>query len=130
MSIEKCELCDAKIIKYRHSLNKALAKGLIILHKKYNGFSSLNEMSELNFNQKNNFQKLKYWGLVHKNSNGVWTITDSGIAFVTGNISVYKTVVTYRNKTIEFDGEKITIEQALDEYSYWWREQYLENRVK
>lgn len=127
--IERCEHCDAKMIHYRHSLNKGLAKGLIILDKKYGGIASLNEMKELNFNQKNNFQKLRYWGLVKKGEDCRWQITEEGLRFVKGEEIVPKIVITYRNQFEKFDGPLIGIETALQEYGYWWREQYLENRA-
>jgi len=126
--IRFCECCGAKMVSYTHSLNKGLCKGLIVLDRQ-GGASKLNDMSELNFNQKTNFQKLKFWGLVQKGSNGVWSITTTGLEFLYGRITVNERVVTYRNVTEKFEGEMVSIEEAMKDFGYWWREQYLENAV-
>ncbi len=82
--------------------------------------------------QFNNFQKLQYWGFVEKGTeeNGhthEWVLTEKGRDFVHGRIAVSKYMITYRNKTVGEDGQKLFIIDCLGDHQVWWREQYLEN---
>jgi len=76
----KCSECGAKMVKYLHVFNNALAVGLWRLYKsgKPINIKGLN----LTRNQWDNFQKLRYWNLVEKYRDedgkrlgGVWDIT-------------------------------------------------------
>ena len=97
-----CPTCGAKIVRYRHTMNKALVTGLATLAAA-GGEASLADLG-LTRNQVDNFQKLRYWGLVEKVHRedgtrvaGVWRVTREGYAFLSGR-RVYRAVWTYRGE--------------------------------
>ncbi len=68
------------------------------------------------------FHKLTFWGLLEKKEgkktdgnprNGFYKITGRGIAFCIGDYKVRAAVKIYNNKNEGFEGEEITIRQAL-----------------
>lgn len=130
---ERCEHCGAAVVKYRHSLNAGMVKGLILLDQ--SGGSSLFKDLKLTFNQKNNFQKLRYWHLIEKKGSkkSEWSITAKGLGFLKGQVAVPKRVSTYRGNPLVADidtgVEMVTIEEVLADHVYWYREDYLKNRV-
>ena len=125
--METCEHCGAKMVTYKHKMNKGLCKGLIVLDR-HGGKAKLAELTELNYNQRNNFQKLQYWNLIVKNiETKEWTMTTWGKDFLLGKVAVQKNALTYRNELQGFEGETITIQDALEDHAWWWRENYLEN---
>jgi len=104
-----CDHCGAKIVEYKHGFSAALAHGLfqLFLAKEPINIKHLG----LTRNQWDNFQKLRYWGLVEKTTNeegkrvgGFWSITQKGIDFVKGNIGIPKSVWTFRGDTVRFEG--------------------------
>jgi hypothetical protein len=71
--------------------------------KRNGGVGNINHIG-LTSNQRNNFQKLAYWGLVEKHYennkrvSGTWNITRVGELFLRGNIQIPIWITTYRNK--------------------------------
>ena len=65
-------------------------------------------------NQYNNFNKLKYFGLVIKESNGRWGIDVDGWGFLSGAMRAHKKVRTFRNKVVETSEETVGIEDFRD----------------
>jgi len=106
-----CECCGAKTVKYKHSFSEALAVGLYKLYEFGNISINLKHLG-LTRNQWDNFQKLRYWGLVKQayrpdgtRLNGEWIVTQEGIDFIERGTSIQKSVWTYRGKTVDFDGD-------------------------
>ena len=73
----------------------------------------------MNRNQWDNFQKLRYWGLVTKAQDGdgkriggTWAITQAGREFVEGATTIFKVVQTYRGETTGFFGKQVTFTEA------------------
>lgn len=107
---KKCPHCDAKMVEYKHSFSKALAIGLGRLHSANGGPTNLKNLG-LTRNQWDNFQKLRYWGLVAKavredgtRANGEWVLTDKGVEFIEKGIGIPKSVWTYRGEAVRFEG--------------------------
>jgi hypothetical protein len=108
-SPHKCPHCGANMKIWKHRLSKGLVMtlrktGLAIKTKGKNDIDLQKEM-DLTKNQYNNFQKLRYFGLVHhvkdQNGNrkaGRWLITRNGWAFLRGELPVCEYVRTFRNK--------------------------------
>jgi len=93
---ETCECCGHKLTAYTHKLNKPLVLALAELVAFYiiNGRpAKLQQDLELTKNQYNNFQKLQYFKLVHRDEQG-WTPTHKGTAFVKMECSCQDTVAT------------------------------------
>jgi hypothetical protein len=128
-----CEHCNAKMVEYKHSFSKALATGLWRLHIA-NGIVNIKDLG-LTRNQWDNFQKLRYWGLVAQSYrddgtrlNGQWHITKEGADFVEKGTAIKKSVWTYRGKTVRFDGDTCFFRDAHD-VTYETRNTYAANAV-
>jgi len=124
---ECCAHCGASVVSYNHSLNAGMVKGLILLEKA--GGTSLFSDLDLTFNQKNNFQKLRYWYLITSPEPGVWSLTNEGMDFLLGKTTMPKRVTTFRAERVLTDEkiEKITVFDALKDHAYWYKNDYLKN---
>jgi len=127
-----CPHCNATMVEYRHSFSKALAAGL---HRIYSAQKPVN-LKELGLtrNQWDNFQKLRYWGLVGQSYRddgvrigGVWHITQAGIDFIERGTFIKKYVYTYRGEPVRFDGDVCFFEDVHPDYEQ--RESYSANAV-
>lgn len=127
-----CPTCGAKTVEYKHTMSVALVEGLTRLSKKQ--VANLKDL-RLTRNQWDNFQKLRYWGLVEKfvdpkdqkRKGGVWKVTTCGNNFLKGKLAVQKTVITYRGETKNYEGILITAPDVIDGYKY--RPEYAEEAV-
>lgn len=125
-----CPHCGAKMQDYWQRLSPGLVNTLVkfrqaILVKKENKVHVPNEVV-FTKNEYNNFQKLRYHGLVakvkDKEGNRVsayWLITRRGNQFCKGEITVPEKVKTYRNKITEYGQRKVNIGHVLDKMPYW-----------
>ena len=128
-----CDCCGAKIVEYKHSFSKALAIGL---YKLYAAGTPINiKYLGLTRNQWDNFQKLRYWGLVAKTTDesgnrkgGCWEITSVGVNFIEKNIGIIKSVWTYRGETVRFEGSTCFFND-IHEPEYKQREEYADEAV-
>ncbi len=123
-----CEHCQAKMVEYKHSFSKALATGLWRLYCA-GGAVNIKDLG-LTRNQWDNFQKLRYWGLVAQSyresgtrMNGYWHITEAGTAFIEQGAGVSKSVWTYRGQTQRFEGATVFFTDTHD-IEYEQRESY------
>ena len=123
----RCPCCSQYVKLYTRKLNSSMAAVLIILWRtgntrfihvedylKANGYSHLRA----------DFHKLCHWSLLEKKSgeredgnprNGFYKITGRGIAFANNALTVPSHVVIFNNKFQSFEGEQITIHDALRE---------------
>lgn len=103
-----CSHCGAKMVAYKHKLNYGMAQSLKKLYA-LGGSAHLNAL-ELNYNQRCNFQKIRYWGLVFKSNqeSGVWVISSYGKMFVEGKVSAPSHAWSYRGEPIEKEDSEIT----------------------
>lgn len=106
-----CEHCGAKTVEYRHTFNLALASGLFKLYRRDDATSNLKYIG-LTRNQWDNFQKMRYWGLVEKAGRddgsrigGVWRVTALGRRFIEAGEAIQRRVWTYRGNTVRFEGD-------------------------
>jgi hypothetical protein len=123
--IKFCEHCGAKLNGRWESLSAGLANTLIkfygvVVAKNRN---SVHLQKEVGFtkNEYNNFQKLKYFGLVVpvEEKAGFWLITHRGGLFIHNEMPVNKKVYVFRNRILERSGETIFIKQAVKTDPYW-----------
>ena len=106
---EKCPHCGARMKIWKHNLSLGLVVtlrrfGQAVKEKGENDIH-LQKETEMTKNQYNNFQKLRYFGLVHhvKNGEGVrkagrWLITRNGWDFLKGKIPMTEYMKTFRNR--------------------------------
>lgn len=80
----------------------------------------------LTVNQTNNFQKLRYFGLVAKieGKPGHWLLTTRGKEFVEGRASVAKKVFVFHNAVQGHSEETIYIADAVTENPYWRKKEH------
>lgn len=104
---EKCECCGHIKVLYQHKLNKPMVSALAQLYKK-NKPANLQKELNLTKNQYNNFQKIQHMGLVEgMGSSSMWRITDKGVKFITGRISVCSSGFSFGGETIPHDHELV-----------------------
>jgi hypothetical protein len=111
-----CPCCGAKMVRHRHRLSAGLLSGLVILEAR-SPWKSVN-LRELGLSrtQWDNFQKLRYWGLVEHHGStksGVWSLSDLGRQFLANVARVQPVVFTYRGEVVSYDGDAVTAEQVL-----------------
>ncbi len=124
-TIKTCADCGAKKVKYRHHLNKGLMDGLYKVYRFSNCGSDLVILGNIGLtrSQVDNFQKLKYWGLVWSPSRGFWQITTLGKDFIELGLGLSSVAITYRGVVTSFDGHFVTFEGLAPLY-YRQAEEY------
>lgn len=116
--IKICECCGAKMVEYKHILNKGLVSALYELSR-YPDPMPLTEL-DITRNQWTNFQKLRYWGLVEKKRNpdgsstGCWYVTEIGKRFINNQIQCPKIVWTFRGEFARFEAGDIYFNEIYD----------------
>lgn len=110
MSKETCPHCGASMKEYIHSLTPGLVKSLVKFGEAISckGTNDIHLQTEVDLtkNEYNNFQKLRYWGLVHHANkenikSGRWLLTKRGGQFLRNEIQIPKKVKTFRNQKID-----------------------------
>ena len=116
-----CDHCGAKTVSYGHSLSRGLVGAMLVFSRLGEG-PHLLSASQVNISQYNNFQKLKYFGLVEKAGegphSGIWRITYLGWAFLRGEHNAPKRVRTYRGEVTEVDTERVLFKD-IDLTKFW-----------
>ena len=119
-----CEHCGATMVEYKHGLSKGLIRSLAIVAVAFKD-TEPHEIKDMGLDYTNrcNFQKLRYWGLVEKvgdkdSKGGLWRITENGMAFVSGELSVPKFVWTYRGDIDRYEGKDIWITDVSEGWKY------------
>jgi hypothetical protein len=123
-----CFNCGASMMDHRHSLSKSLLRGLFKFWGASLGTPMNLKEAGLTRNQWDNFQKLRYFGLVRQfegKKNGVWQVTGSGERFLFGERTSRKTAVTYRGEWISWEGPWISFSEVTGYYHT--REEYAAN---
>lgn len=127
--MSKCEFCGANMIVYEHKLNTRLINCLFTLAK--NGGSCRSADLGFDYSERSNFPKLRYWGLIRyeqslRQNAYVWTITDTGWSFLTGELAVPEYALVYRNKVKNLFGDEKLIEEFNNPFDRFRRkEDYL-----
>ena len=120
--VATCEHCGARISGRWERLSKGLCRTLIKFWQTDRGMEPLHLMKECGFttNEINNFQKLRYFGLVKKTElAGYWQLTDLGKAFVFDSIGVPRSVCVFRNHVVERSDEIAPITALMQTDPYW-----------
>ena len=115
---------------HSHNLSPGLVEALrkFGLMVKQKGQNNLHIRRDLDFDisENNNFQKLKYWGLIAKyrvggfHYAGWWVLTRNGASFLRNEMDMPKKVKTCENRLIEKGEQRVRItdyyENMKDEY--------------
>ncbi|MDE1904857.1 MAG: hypothetical protein KGH75_00215 [Rhodospirillales bacterium] len=109
------------MVRYKHSLNAGLLRGLVALARVRE--ANLADLG-LSYNDRCNFQKLRYWGLVEgcKRADGSpllgsWRVTRLGLAWLCGDLKVPRSMWTYRGEPTSADGDRITVDDVEPAYT-------------
>jgi hypothetical protein len=118
-----CDHCGAKMVEYKHGLAKGLVRSLAKIGLAGGGPLNIADELKLTKSEYTNFGKLKYWGLVEKTNpeierGGIWRVTETGWAFLRGNIKLSPHVWTYRNRVVRYEGGSITIDEVTGGWKY------------
>jgi hypothetical protein len=138
-----CPCCSRYVKRYRRSLTRHMADWLIALYRLAPpGHEWVHSKKVFSFLARNGFQRgsnaadynyLVHWGLTEPaptkeievedgrkpGRSGFWRTTETGRQFVLGNTTVRQKVVTLAGALEGFDGDPISIHQALaDQFDY------------
>lgn len=131
-----CPHCGAKLTGRWERLTPGIIKTLVklwteVLAKGVNDIHLQVEMA-LNNNEYNNFQKLRYFGLVAKvrgsnkqgdavSGHGRWLITRRGAQFLHGTATVNRRVYIFRNHIEDRSVERVHVGDVFKEKQDWPR---------
>lgn len=126
---DKCPHCGASMKMYWHRLTPVLVESLVKMKERIleKGINEVSVSKELNLTktQYNNFQKLRFHGLVAhfkdedgNNKSGEWVITRRGNQFLRGEIEVPVRVQTFRNRIVEKDTKLVKISDVIGSTPY------------
>lgn len=120
---ETCSSCGAKLVEYRHGMSKLLAKGLRAFAEKYG--DKPGEIADLGFDYstRGNFQKLRYFDLVEKvgdpeGKGGTWRVTQRGLDFLSGKITIPQSAWTFRADRVRYGGKEIAFKSLSGGWNY------------
>ncbi len=124
-----CPECSAKLVRYKHTLNRQMAEALRRLAAA-GGCVNLQELG-LTREQWDNFQKMRYFGLVRKSrydsghrAKGVWEVTGRGYRFLSGSIRIPKRVETFRGQRTRWIRDELCSMRTLEVEAWREREDY------
>jgi hypothetical protein len=124
----ECPCCNTKLSARWELLSKGLAETLAQFREAVisKGENKIHLQSDLRLskNQYNNFQKLRYHGLVAKTDiSGVWLLTRRGNRFLRGEIEIPKGVLVSRNKIQAMRRDKIKLLDLCSSEPYWFKKE-------
>jgi len=125
-----CEACGQKVTIRHESMSKGLVDTLLTFADavRREGRNKIHLQKEVNLtkNQYNNFQKLRYHGLVYKvkDQPGYWLLTRNGGSFLRNELAIPKEVFVFNNHIVEKGHKLVRISEfyktSFDE-DYWQR---------
>lgn len=119
-----CPCCGSFCKRYRRKLNANACMVMIAMfRKKKFGFVKIEEFMRVNgYQRSGDFPYLVHWGMLEKmegeradgsKKNGFYKLTEKGRDFVQRKIKAKATLIIYNGKVEGFEGDEISIEQAL-----------------
>lgn len=135
--MKRCKHCGQRIRERKESLSRGLVKTLVKFGRAVNKLDR-NEVHprkevSLDKSEYNNFQKLRYFGLVAKVEDraGYWLITRNGGAFLRGEFLSHKYVTVRDNRVVAYSDERVGIHDSLEDIPYWMeKDDYLKDLFK
>lgn len=120
-----CKSCGANLAGRWERLTPGLCWSLVKLWERViksdRNSVHLQKDLELNNNEYNNFQKLRYFGLIAKKRDepGHWVITRRGAQFMHGKTKVNQRVRIFRNHIVEREEQMVDIFEILKCEQVW-----------
>lgn len=116
----RCPCCGQNARVYERSIYSTMARDLIKMYRAAET-SWAHVPSTINA-RGGDLLKMRYWHLLEgqeavrddgSSRNGSWRITDKGVRYLLGQISVPKTARVYNDRCLELKGSPVTIYDAL-----------------
>lgn len=99
---ELCQHCGASMMKNFYTFNKTLLRALAKVAR--NPGQPIRDVG-LTKSEYANVSKLKFWGFLVKADDGLWTVTELGLAFLRGQVAADKEIAYFRNEVVERQGK-------------------------
>lgn len=122
MNKEHCPTCGQNITPHWESVTKGLVNTLIKFARtvriKNRNKVHLQKECGFTYNQYNNFQKLRYHGLVGKviengeHISGYWMLTKLGYLFLVGETAIPKKISIHQKMVMDTSDKMVTIEEV------------------
>ena len=100
---EHCPSCGQRTFIYARSISANQIRALLLLNEHEDKWIGV-KTTQLSINVRlvSDFPKLRFWGLINRGSeHNTWRITETGVAFLKGEIPVDKYVFIFNNETQE-----------------------------
>lgn len=127
-----CPCCGRYAQVYRRHLHHDPAKKLIKLYRAGGAekFIHTSVLIEKGDTSVGDFSKAKHWKLIHqadpdsdaKKTSGMWKLTQKGISFVRGEISIQRIALIFDDRVLGFSDDMVTIQECLDGGGFNYRE--------
>jgi hypothetical protein len=131
LTIETCTSCGAKLNGRWERLTPGIVRSLIkmwhVVYATNENRVHLQRQCDFTKNEYNNFQKLRYFGLVAKTGTaGCWLITRRGGHFIHGSETVNARLLIFRNHIKDRSKDRVNIYDVLKQPVPTWprREDY------
>lgn len=129
IEVHVCPMCGRTTKKYWQRLSPGLVHALVKFYAVVcaKGMNCVHVSTEVNLTKTeyNNFQKLRYHGLVYhyktngQTKDGYWLITHRGAQFLHGEIQIPARVLTYNNEVVEHDSRLVMVKDVIGETPYF-----------
>jgi len=114
-----CETCGQTIAPRKESVGKGIIRSLYKMAKyiKKTGINNVHPEKdlELTTSEYNNFQKLRYHGLVAKGKSdaGYWLITHKGYGFLNNQLGTAKYVEVFNNRIVGYSDDILLMHEII-----------------
>lgn len=117
----RCVACDQFAKVYRRNIYATLAKHMITMWQKGGPDRRFLSLSKDLKQGGGDMGKMRYWGLVEEEKTvfpdtgeqGYWRLTDLGVKFVCGEVTLPKYAYVYDGVCLRLDGPQVSIREAL-----------------
>ena len=127
-----CPCCGRYAQVYSRRIHKTIAQKLVHLHR-LGGAQAYVHTSNLVFAGEagvGDFSKAKYWGLIEeaknenigKRNSGHWKLTQKGIDFVQGRITIPARAIVFDDRVLDFAGEQVSIRECIESSGFDYSE--------
>lgn len=118
----QCPCCDQVVKNYQRAFNKEMARFLIALARGHEEGAEAVHAGDCGF-RGGDYAKVMYWSLAenlpsdmaHKNRSGMWVLTEKGVQFLRGDITIPKYAVMFNRKFLRYDGSDIRFSDVWEQ---------------
>lgn len=118
---ELCPHCGASMMVNKYTFNMTLLRALAKMAR--NPGKKFVEMG-MSKSEYANAAKLKFWGFISKQEDGLWLVTNDGYSFLRGEIKAPKEISYFRNRIVDTKGMTdvngiLPTEESKQKYREW-----------